>query len=128
MSTLQHIAVSYDPTGTKIFEIAVDDIIFIKYERSDKGIWIHTLQNEGYLPGSLEFWLSALSAGGLQHIEQFDRGSAMILTKIELLDAKQKIAYFESLARKEKGCPFAILNYNAVVQALQRINQPFKFI
>lgn len=123
----QYITVSTDYTGMKIFRIALEDVTFISKEAAVKGVHLHTLHETGYLPGSLEYWLSFLTAAGL-NIEQYDRGTALNLSKVELIDKKTKIAYFEPIRRREKGCTIAIANFNSVIQALKDINKIFELV
>ncbi|MBB3113610.1 hypothetical protein FHS18_005723 [Paenibacillus phyllosphaerae] len=124
---LEKLAVSADPLGTKPFELNVQDIIFIQYDRKHKGVWFHSLEQEGFLPGSLEFWISFLANSDI-HIETFDRATAMNLHKVELLDRKHNYAYFESVIRRDKGCSIAVANFKEVIRALEKLNRRFEYV
>lgn len=126
--TSNFISVSTDHTGTKIFQICLDDIIFMNKDAAFKGVYLHTLEKApGYLPGSLDYWNSFLNASGLR-MEQFDRSTSLNLSKVELLDKKKNVAYFEPVLRKDKSCSIAFSNFNDVVEALKGINRSFIMI
>lgn len=109
--------------------LILSEIIFIEYVRSDKGIIIHSLESQGFLPGAFNFWITAFQGGGLPTLYPVDRNNALNLTKVELLEPKYNKAYFEKvIQRKDKVCTIAIANFNSLIQELTKINQVYKLV
>jgi hypothetical protein len=126
MDNLYELSVAIDTGGIGLISIPLQDIIFIEYIRQKKGIIVHSLEADGFLPGSFDFWLSALQGAGLTTLFPVDRNNALNLAKIEILDAKHKVAYFENSRRK--GCTIAVANFKAVMNELDGLNRSYKIV
>ncbi|MFC5649871.1 hypothetical protein ACFPYJ_12200 [Paenibacillus solisilvae] len=125
----QQLTVATDTKGIGLKTMLLPEIIFIEYVRSVKGIMVHSLDSQGFLPGPFSFWVSTLQGSGLSTLFPVDRNNALNLAKIELLDPKFNKAYFEKVVtRKDKVCTIALANFNAVIQELKNINRMYKIV
>lgn len=125
----QQITVATDTNGIALKTMLLPEIIFIEYFRSDKGIIIHSLESEGFLPGTFNFWVTALQGSGLPTLYPVDRNNALNLAKIELLEPKYNRAYFEKIIeRKDKVCTIALANFDAVKKELNRMNRAYTLV
>jgi len=109
-----------------MISISYQDILYVQYIPTSKGVHLHSINSMGYLPGTFDFWLTAL-ASGLDNLMRVDRSYAVNLSKVQLLDKKRKVAYFDSVDR-EKSCTISVANFEDMVRALNKINQAFAYV
>lgn len=125
----QHLTLATDTKGMGLKTMLFSEIIFIEYVRTDQGINVHSLEEQGFLPGPFSFWLSTLQNGGLSTLYSVDRNNALNLSKVELLEPKYNKAYFEKvIQRKDKVCTISIANFNALIKELNKMNKVYKLI
>lgn len=124
-----HITVAEDTKGLALKTMLLTDIIFIEYVRSEKGIIVHSLESQGFLPGPFSFWVTALQGSGLSTLYPVDRNNALNLAKIELLEPKYNKAYFEKvIQRKDKVCTISVANFDSVKKELQSMNRTYMLV
>jgi|HigsolmetaGSP12D_1036236.scaffolds.fasta_scaffold00095_18 DNA-binding LytR/AlgR family response regulator len=95
------LSVSRDIDGkTGIVNLSVTDVLFLEYDLTTKKVWVHTLRDRYYIPGTLSFWAEALRAGGYD-FRKVDRNIVVQVPKIKVMDRTFKYAYFEDPVREK---------------------------
>ncbi|MNB67245.1 hypothetical protein D3C81_1343350 [compost metagenome] len=77
-----------------LYNVDVDEILFLKFEKSITMILFHTRDAIYYTMGSVKHWTVVLNASGYNFMS-VDRGTALNLDKIVYLDRSIRAACFE---------------------------------
>lgn len=122
---MEYITASSDIHGSGLVTIPLKDIIYLEYIRQDKGIFIHSIESQGFLPGQFGFWTNALINSGLDQLMVVDRNFALDPQKIAYINAKHRLVYFAEPKRINKYCSVSSSNFDSLMQALNTLGRPF---
>lgn len=125
---MEYITASSNVHGSGIVSIPLKDIIYVEYIRQDKGILIHSIDSQGFLPGQFGFWTNLLINAGLTNLMIVDRNFALDPEKIEYINAKHRLVYFEEPRKINKYCSVSSSNFDSLLQALHSLGRSFKIV
>ena len=82
---------------------------------------VHTTKDQYYLAGTMVYWVNTLNSSGY-NFRNADRSSVINVDKIDSIDMKFKLAYFESdINRHSKRCTLAKDRLDSIIDEFPEI-------
>jgi DNA-binding LytR/AlgR family response regulator len=90
-----YLSVTRDTFGKDgLINIKVDDVLFLEFDMTEKGVIVHTRDEKFFITGTLNYWAETLKSTGYE-FEKSDRNIVIHIPKIKRLDRIFTFAYFD---------------------------------
>ncbi|MFD1953762.1 LytTR family transcriptional regulator DNA-binding domain-containing protein [Paenibacillus thailandensis] len=127
---VEALPVAKDVAGESgLYLMPIEKMIYLEGISAKKVVAVHTLDDVGYMNGTIKYWETALNSTGYNFKYSF-RDILVNLDNVQLLDKFRKNVYFENIVTKNsKKCPIASgATFDEFVKVLQSLNPKLNFI